>query len=112
MLSAYRGAVILADAFGESRSHQGTMPPNSQKDFILPGKDLNIGGQATRALIIAQVNVDRARQQTQNEMGKDEKGKKVSDQELKISTKSTTASIPHCKTASTASMTSRAQSTI
>lgn len=83
MLSAYRGAVILADAFGESRLDKGTLLPNSQKDFILPGKDLDIGGQATRALIIAQVNVDRAKQQTQNEMGKDEKGKKVSDQELK-----------------------------
>lgn len=83
MLSAYRGAVILAGAFGESRLDKGTLLPNSQKDFILPGKDLDIGGQATRALIIAQVNVDRAKQQTQNEMGKDEKGKKVSEQELK-----------------------------
>jgi len=83
MLSAYRGAVILADAFGESRLDKGTLLPNSQKDFILPGKDLDIGAQATRALIIAQVNLDRAKQQTQNEMGKDEKGKKVSDQELK-----------------------------
>ncbi len=83
MLSAYRGAVILAGAFGESRLDKGTLLPNSQKDFILPGKDLDIGGQATRALIIAQVNVDRAKQQTQIEMGKDEKGKKVSEQELK-----------------------------
>jgi hypothetical protein len=83
MLSAYRGAVILADAFGESRLDKGTLLPNSQKDFILPGKDLDIGAQATRALIIAQVNVDRAKQQTQNEMGKDEKGKQVSQQELK-----------------------------
>jgi hypothetical protein len=83
MLSAYRGAVILADAFGESRLDKGTLLPNSQKDFILGGKDLDIGAQATRALIIAQVNVDRAKQQTQNEMGKDEKGKKVSDQELR-----------------------------
>lgn len=83
MLSAYRGAVILADAFGESRLDKGTLLPNSQKDFILPGKDLDIGAQATRALIIAQVNLDRAKQQTQNEMGKDEKGKKVSEQELK-----------------------------
>jgi hypothetical protein len=82
MLSAYRGAVILADAFGESRLEKGTLLPGSQKDFILPGKDLDIGGQATRALLIAQVNVDRAKQQTTNEMGKDDKGKQVSQSEL------------------------------
>ncbi len=82
MLSAYRGAVILTDAFGESRLDKGTLLPGSQKDFILPGKDLDIGGQALRALLIAKVNVDRAKQQTTNEMGKDEKGSKVSASEL------------------------------
>ncbi|RTL37631.1 MAG: hypothetical protein EKK48_23380 [Candidatus Melainabacteria bacterium] len=83
MLSAYRGAVILADAFGESRLDKGTLLPKSTKDFILPGRDLDIGAQATRALIVAQVNIDRAKQQTRNELGKDEKGKKVSEQELR-----------------------------
>jgi len=83
MLSAYRGAVILADAFGESRLDKGTLLAKSTKDFILPGRDLDIGAQATRALIVAQVNIDRAKQQTRNEMGKDEKGKKVSEQELR-----------------------------
>ncbi|HEY9676742.1 MAG TPA: hypothetical protein V6C76_01985 [Drouetiella sp.] len=83
MLSAYRGAVILSDAFAESRLDKGTLLPNSHTDFILPGKDLDLGGQATRALLIAQVNLDRAKQQTQNEMGKDEKGKQVSQDELK-----------------------------
>ena len=82
MLSAYRGAVILTDAFGESRLDKGTLLPNSQKDFILGGQNIDIGGQATRALLIAQVNLARAKQQTQNEMGKDEKGNKVSQSEL------------------------------
>lgn len=82
MLSAYRGAVILTDAFGESRLDKGTLLPKSQKDFILGGQHIDIGGQATRALLIAQVNLDRAKQQTQNEMGKDEKGNKVSQSEL------------------------------
>ncbi len=83
MMSAYRGAVILTDAFGESRLDKGTLLPGKTKDFILPGKDLDIGGQALRALIIAQKNVERAKQQTTNEMGQDEKGKKVAQDELK-----------------------------
>lgn len=83
MLSAYRGAVILADAFGESRLDKGTLLPGKTNDFILSGKDLDIGGQALRALIIAQKNVERAKQQTTNEMGQDEKGKKVGEDELK-----------------------------
>lgn len=82
-LSGYRGAVILTTAFGESRLDHGTLLPNSKTEFMLHGKDLDIGAEATRALLIAQINVDRAKQQTQNEIGQKEKDKTVTDQEIK-----------------------------
>ncbi len=83
MLSAYRGAVILADAFGESRLEKGTLVPNkTQKDFILPGQNIDIGGGALRSLIIADVNIDRAKQQCQIDMGKRVQGSKVSQSDL------------------------------
>jgi hypothetical protein len=56
--------------------------PGSTTDFILGGKNLDLGAQALRGLIIAQTNVDRAKQQTQNEMGKPDHDKTVTQSEI------------------------------
>lgn len=82
-LSKYRGTAVLYTALGESRLDKGTLIPNSQKDFMLGGKDLDIGAEATRALLIAKNGVEQAKAQTQKEMGQSEKGKTVTDQEIK-----------------------------
>ncbi len=82
MLSAFRGAVILNDAFGESRLEKGTLIKGTTKDFILQDSNIDIGGQALRSLLIANINVDRAKQQTNIELGKTVQGSKVAQSDL------------------------------
>ncbi|HEY9715270.1 MAG TPA: hypothetical protein V6C72_17495, partial [Chroococcales cyanobacterium] len=76
-MSAYRGAVILCSAFGESRLQHGTLIPQTQDSFILSGSNLDVDSQALRALMIAQSNVKNAISQTQKQDGQKEDGSTV-----------------------------------
>lgn len=82
-LSAYRGAVIIGTSFGESRLQNGTLKGGTdQPEFLLQGKDLDIGSQALRGFIVARVNAERAKQQTQNLVGKQDQGTEVKQSEI------------------------------
>ncbi|HEY9786506.1 MAG TPA: hypothetical protein V6D17_13950 [Candidatus Obscuribacterales bacterium] len=84
MLEAYRGATILCTAFAESRLSKGTHIPTETQapTYILEGKNLDLGGKAARDLIIARINIDRAKTEAQNKMGQEVGGKKVTEHEI------------------------------
>ncbi len=83
MLTAYRGAMILGTSFGESRlSHGTTILPADKPTYILADQNLDLGAQALRGLIIANVNAERAKLETLKLVGQSNHGSKVDKSEL------------------------------
>ncbi|CAN5534775.1 hypothetical protein BH10CYA1_BH10CYA1_17890 [soil metagenome] len=83
MLTAYRGAMILGTSFGESRlSHGTTILPAEKPTYILADQNLDLGGQALRGLIIANVNAERAKLETLKLVGQSNHGSKVDKSEV------------------------------
>ena len=84
MLEANRGAAILCTAFAESRLAHGTHV-NTITDtptYLLQGKDLDLGGKAARDFIIARNNIEAAKKQVQDNLGREIAGKKVEQSEI------------------------------
>lgn len=88
MEEAYRGATILCTAFGESRLKHGThvFTKTDDPEYILEGKNLDLGGKAAREFIIARVNIDRAKEGLSPDQAKDldEVKKRIEASEAKI----------------------------
>ncbi|HIA50867.1 MAG TPA: hypothetical protein EYN91_02090 [Candidatus Melainabacteria bacterium] len=84
MLEANRGAAILTTAFAESRLGHGTHVPTitDTPTYLLEGKNLDLGGKAARDFIIARINLDNAKKQVQDNLGKEIAGKTVEQSEL------------------------------
>ncbi len=84
MLEANRGAAILCTAFAESRLAHGTHVPTitDKPTYLLEGKNLDMGGKAARDFIIARINIENAKKQVQDNLGKDIAGKKVDQSEI------------------------------
>ncbi len=84
MLEANRGAAILTTAFAESRLAHGTHVPTitDTPTYLLQGKNLDMGGKAARDFIIARINIDNAKKQVQENLGKEIAGKTVEQSEI------------------------------
>lgn len=84
LLEANRGAAILCTAFAESRLAHGTHVATitDVPTYLLEGMNLDMGGKAARDFIIARVNIDNAKKQVQENLGKEIAGKKVEESEL------------------------------
>ncbi len=84
MLEANRGAAILTTAFAESRLAHGTHVPTitDTPTYLLEGKNLDIGGKAARDFIIARINIENAKKQVQENLGKEIAGKTVEQSEI------------------------------
>lgn len=84
MLEANRGAAILTTAFAESRLAHGTHVPTitDTPTYLLEGKNIDLGGKAARDLIIARINLENAKKQVQDNLGKEIAGKKVEQSEI------------------------------
>ncbi|MBX9951171.1 MAG: hypothetical protein K2Y39_18535 [Candidatus Obscuribacterales bacterium] len=84
MLEANRGAVILCTAFAESRLSHGThiTTITDMPTYLLEGMNLDVGAKAARDLIIARINVDNAKKQVEENLGKEIAGKKVDQSEI------------------------------
>ncbi len=84
MLEANRGAAILTTAFAESRLAHGTHVPTitDTPTYLLEGKNLDIGGKAARDFIIGRINIENAKKQVQDNLGKDIAGKRVEQSEI------------------------------
>jgi len=84
MLEATRGAAILTTAFAESRLAHGTHV-NTITDtptYLLEGYNLDLGGKAARDFVIGRVNVENAKKQVQENLGREIAGKKVEESEI------------------------------
>ncbi len=84
MLEANRGAAILCTAFAESRLAHGTHVPTitDTPTYLLEGKNIDMGGKAARDFIIARINIENAKKQVQENLGKEIAGKKVEQSEI------------------------------
>lgn len=84
MLEANRGAAILTIAFAESRLAHGTHVPTitDTPTYLLEGKNLDMGGKAARDFIIARINIENAKKQVQENLGKEIAGKIVEQSEV------------------------------
>ncbi len=84
MLEANRGAAILTTAFAESRLAHGTHVPTitDTPTYLLEGKNLDIGGKAARDFIIGRINIENAKKQVQDNLGKEIAGKRVEQSEI------------------------------
>lgn len=84
MLEANRGAAILTTAFAESRLGHGTHVPTitDTPTYLLPGQNLDLGGKAARDFIIGRINIESAKKEVQNNLGKEIAGKKVDQSEI------------------------------
>ncbi|MBA3855787.1 MAG: hypothetical protein C0507_02650 [Cyanobacteria bacterium PR.3.49] len=84
MLEANRGAAILCTAFAESRLAHGTHVSTitDTPTYLLQGKDLDLGGKAARDFIIARNNIEGAKKQVQDNLGREIAGKKVEQSEI------------------------------
>ncbi len=84
MLEANRGAAILTTAFAESRLAHGTHVPTitDTPTYLLEGKNLDLGGKAARDFIIGRINIENAKKQVQDNLGKEIAGKQVEQSEI------------------------------
>lgn len=84
MLEATRGAAILTTAFAESRLEHGTHVPTitDTPTYLLQGKNLDLGGKAARDFVIGRINIENAKKQVQENLGKEIAGKKVEQSEI------------------------------
>ncbi len=84
MLEANRGAAILCTAFAESRLAHGTHVPTitDTPTYLLEGKNLDLGGKAARDFVIGRINIENAKKQVQDNLGKEIAGKKVEQSEI------------------------------
>ncbi len=84
MLEANRGAAILTTAFAESRLAHGThiTTITDTPTYLLEGKNLDMGGKAARDFIIARINIENAKKQVQENLGKEIAGKTVEQSEI------------------------------
>ncbi len=84
LLEGMRGAAILCTAFAESRLANGTHVSSepTTPTYLLEGKNLDLGAKAARDFIIARNNVESAKKQVQDNLGKEIAGKTVEQSEI------------------------------